>query len=178
MESSAGGKKSHLLRPCPTPMAPDVWPVASSKAGGVFGGDGRGGRDGRGRGVRAGRGADVTCPSLLFVFQVRYVLSCCACFSGGIRIEGGMPLGSGTMGLIRRCQCILWICLFSGKRESCRIRKVGRLNVPHEVTRKKTSLDGPHKKRVPLLPRVASHISSFLSHVFYPTPCVRDAFAT
>lgn len=69
MESSAGGKTSHLLRPCPTPTAPEVWPVASSKGGGVFGAPGRR-REGRGRGVRAGAGADVTCPSLLFVFQV------------------------------------------------------------------------------------------------------------
>ena len=69
VESTAGGKTSHLLRPCPTPTAPDIWPVASSKGGGVFGGPGRR-RDGRGRGVRAGGGADVTCPSLLFVFQV------------------------------------------------------------------------------------------------------------
>eukprot|EP00903_Cladosiphon_okamuranus_P020087 g18450.t1 len=69
VESTAGGKTSHLLRPCPTPIAPDIWPVASSKAGGVFGGPGRR-REGRGRGVRAGDGADVTCPSLLFVFQV------------------------------------------------------------------------------------------------------------
>eukprot|EP00752_Nemacystus_decipiens_P003463 g3198.t1 len=68
VESTAGGKTSHLLRPCPTPAAPDIWPVASSKGGGVFGGPGR--REGRGRGVRAGGGADVTCPSLLFVFQV------------------------------------------------------------------------------------------------------------
>lgn len=70
MESSAGGRTSHLLRPCPTPSAPDVWPVPSSKAGGVYGLDLGGGRGVRSRGVRAGGGADVTCPSLLFVFQV------------------------------------------------------------------------------------------------------------
>lgn len=70
VQSTAGGKTSHLLRPCPTPAAPDVWPVASSKASGVFGGPGMR-REGKGRGVRAGGGADVTCPSLLFVFQVR-----------------------------------------------------------------------------------------------------------
>lgn len=87
VESNAGGKTSHLLRPCPTPTAPDVWPVASSKAGGDFGGPGR--REVRkGRGVRAGGGADVTCPSLFFVFQVgadrREIL---LCVSGGRRVN-------------------------------------------------------------------------------------------
>lgn len=61
-------------------MAPDTWPVPSSKAGGVFGVDGTGVKNRRGRGVRAGGGADVTCPSLLFVFQV--------CSKGG-EVRGG-----------------------------------------------------------------------------------------
>lgn len=109
VESSAGGRTSHLLRPCPTPVAPDLWPVASSKAGGVYGG--RGERGGRGSGIRAGSGADVTCPSLLFVFQVicfffNYFLYCvrmsvCVCFfsivrgSYGARREGGRGVSHG-----------------------------------------------------------------------------------